>query len=145
MATAKNAPSNKMPEIRTGDTVVVLHGKDAGKRGKVEKVLRNPMAAEKTRAGWKPKATRPLSVVISGINIAKRHTKPRMRSQSNTAAGQQMQSGGIVDKPMPIDASNVMIVCPRCERVTRVKHERLSTGQSVRVCAHCNEQLEVTA
>ncbi len=56
-----------------------------------------------------------------------------------------MQQGGIVDKPMPIDASNVMIVCPRCERVTRVKHQPLSTGKSARVCGHCNEQLEVGA
>jgi large subunit ribosomal protein L24 len=54
----------------------------------------------------------------------------------------QMQQGGIVDKPMPIDASNVMLVCPRCDRVTRVKHERLGSGQSVRVCGHCREQLE---
>jgi len=44
MAPQKNAPSNKVPEIRAGDTVVVMHGKDAGKRGKVERVLRNPMA-----------------------------------------------------------------------------------------------------
>ena len=57
----------------------------------------------------------------------------------------QVQQGGIVDKPMPIDASNVMIVCPRCDRVTRVKHERLGSGQSVRVCGHCREQLEAEA
>ena len=44
MAQPKDAPSNKVPEIRTGDTVVVLHGKDAGKRGKVERVLRNPVS-----------------------------------------------------------------------------------------------------
>jgi large subunit ribosomal protein L24 len=143
MAVAKNAPSNKVPEIRAGDTVVVMHGKDAGKRGKVEKVLRNPIGAERSKAGWKPRATRPLSVIISGINIAKRHTKPRQKSQSDRAP--QIQSGGIVDKPMPIDASNVMIVCPRCERVTRVKHQTLSTGKSARVCGHCNEQLEVGA
>jgi large subunit ribosomal protein L24 len=84
-----------------------------------------------------------VSVVISGINIAKRHTKPRQKMQNDRAP--QMQQGGIVDKPMPIDASNVMIVCPRCERVTRVKHQALSTGKSARVCGHCNEQLEVGA
>ena len=54
------------------------------------------------------------------------------------------QEGGIVDKPMPVDVSNVMIVCPRCDRVTRVKHERLGSGQSVRVCGHCREQLEAS-
>jgi large subunit ribosomal protein L24 len=139
----KNVSSNRVPEIRTGDTVVVLHGKDAGKRGKVERVLRNPAAARPTKAGWRKTATRPISVVISGINIAKRHTKPRQTMQNDRAP--QMQQGGIVDKPMPVDVSNVMLVCPRCERVTRVKHLALSTGKSARVCGHCNEQLEVSA
>jgi len=52
MAPDKNAPANKVPEIRAGDTVVVLHGKDAGKRGKVERVLRNPSGERPTKAGW---------------------------------------------------------------------------------------------
>jgi len=143
MAQPKGTQSNKVPEIRSGDTVVVLHGKDAGKRGKVERVLRNPVAEEKVAGLWRGASSRPLSVVISGVNIAKRHTKPRQRmSQSQQAP---MQQGGIVDKPMPIDVSNVMIVCPRCDRVTRVKHERLGSGQSVRVCGHCREQLEAGA
>jgi large subunit ribosomal protein L24 len=141
MATASNAPANKVPEIRAGDTVVVMHGKDAGKRGKVERVLRNPSGVRRVKSIWKRTATRPVSVVISGLNIAKRHTKPRQKMQNDRAP--QMQQGGIVDKPMPIDVSNVMIVCPRCDRVTRVKHQSLSTGKSVRVCGHCNEQLEV--
>jgi large subunit ribosomal protein L24 len=142
MAQNSGAPANKVPEIRTGDTVVVLHGKDAGKRGKVERVLRNPSGI--ARGGfWRGASSRPLSVVISGVNIAKRHTKPRQKMQNDRAP--QMQSGGIVDKPMPLDVSNVMIVCPRCDRVTRVKHERLGNGDSVRVCSHCREQLEVGA
>ena len=136
----KGAAPNKVPEIRTGDTVVVMHGKDAGKRGKVDRVLRNPVGKEKTKMGWRTVTTRPLSVVISGVNVAKRHTKPRQSMSQNTQT--QIQQGGIVDKPMPIDVSNVMIVCPRCDRVTRVKHERLGSGQSVRVCGHCREQLE---
>jgi large subunit ribosomal protein L24 len=144
MAQEKGTALNKVPEIRTGDTVVVMHGKDAGKRGKVDRVLRNPVGKEKTKAGWRSVSSRPLSVVISGINIAKRHTKPS-RSMNQNERAPQMQSGGIVDKPMPIDASNVMIVCPRCDRVTRVKHERLGSGQSVRVCGHCREQLEANA
>jgi large subunit ribosomal protein L24 len=144
MPVAKNAPSNKVPEIRKGDTVVVLHGKDAGKRGKVDRVIRNPVGVEKQKTGyWRKASTRRLSVVISGVNVAKRHTKPRQSMSQNTQA--QIQQGGIVDKPMPVDASNVMIVCPRCDRVTRVQHERLSTGKSVRVCGHCREQLEAEA
>jgi large subunit ribosomal protein L24 len=143
MAHDKNAPTNKVPEIRTGDTVVVLHGKDAGKRGKVERVLRNPSTERTVKAIWKKTSSHPVSVVISGINIAKRHTKPRQKMQNDRAP--QMQQGGIVEKPMPVASSNVMIVCPRCERVTRVKHQTLSTGKSARVCGHCNEQLEVGA
>jgi large subunit ribosomal protein L24 len=140
MAQMKGTQSNRVPEIRTGDNVVVLHGKDAGKRGKVDRVLRIREAGDKGGAGWRRVSSRPLAVVISGVNIAKRHTKPRQKMQNDRAP--QMQQGGIVEKPMPIDASNVMLVCPRCDRVTRVKHERLGSGQSVRVCGHCREQLE---
>ena len=140
MAQLKGTPSNRVPEIRTGDTVVVLHGKDAGKRGKVDRVLRNRATEDKIGGFWRRTSSRPISVVISGVNIAKRHTKPRQKMQNDRAP--QVQQGGIVDKPMPIDASNVMLVCPRCDRVTRVKHERLGSGQSVRVCGHCREQLE---
>jgi large subunit ribosomal protein L24 len=143
MAHDKNSPMNKVPEIRTGDTVVVLHGKDAGKRGKVERVLRNPNTEREAKSIWKKASSHPVSVIISGINIAKRHTKPRQKMQNDRAP--QMQQGGIVEKPMPIASSNVMLVCPRCERVTRVKHQTLSTGKSARVCGHCNEQLEVGA
>jgi large subunit ribosomal protein L24 len=140
MAPMNGTPSNRVPEIRTGDTVVVLHGKDAGKRGRVDRVLRNRLTDNKANGVWRRVSTRPIAVVISGVNIAKRHTKPRQKMQNDRAP--QMQQGGIVDKPMPIDASNVMLVCPRCDRVTRVKHERLGSGQSVRVCGHCREQLE---
>jgi len=144
MPAAKNAPANKVPEIRSGDTVVVMHGKDAGKRGKVEKVLRNPLTSRKVRSTWSPTgATHAVSVVISGVNIAKRHTRPKQTMKNDRAP--QIQQGGIVDVPMPVAASNVMIVCPRCDRVTRVKHATLSTGKSARVCSHCNEQLEVSA
>jgi large subunit ribosomal protein L24 len=140
----KNTAGNRVPDIRTGDTVVVLHGKDAGKRGKVDRVLRNPVGERKAKSIWRRASVRPLSVVISGVNIAKRHQKPRMRSGQGDRAP-QVQQGGIMDIPQPIDVSNVMIVCPRCERVTRVKHQTLGSGKSVRVCGHCSEQLEVRA
>ncbi len=144
MPAAKNAPSNKIPEIRAGDTVVVMHGKDAGKRGKVDRILRNPATAKKRAGRWRTVSSRPVSVVISGVNIAKRHTK-RSQSMSGSDRAPKVQQGGIVDKPMPVDISNVMVVCPRCDRVTRVQHERLGSGQSVRVCGHCREQLEAGA
>ena len=140
MSLQKIASPNKVPEIRKGDTVVVMHGKDAGKRGKVDRVIRNTTGEDRGTGYWRQASSRPLSVVISGINMAKRSTKPRQKMQNDRAP--QMQQGGIVDKPMPIDASNVMIVCPHCDRVTRVKHDRLGSGQSARVCGHCHEQLE---
>jgi large subunit ribosomal protein L24 len=143
MAVQKNAPANKTPEIRTGDTVVVLHGKDAGKRGKVERVLRNAVGRKVGKTMFRKPSPHPVSVVISGVNIAKRHTKPSQKMGGGSAP--KVQQGGIVDKPMPIASSNVMIVCPHCDSVTRVKHTTLSTGKSARVCGRCHEQLEVSA
>jgi large subunit ribosomal protein L24 len=143
MAVQKNAPVNKVPEIRAGDTVVVLHGKDAGKRGKVERVLRNPVGRRAGRTMFRKTTVHPVSVVISGVNISKRHTRPSPKMGSDRAP--QVQQGGIVEKPMPIAVGNVMIVCPHCDQVTRVKHATLSTGKSARVCGRCREQLEVSA
>ena len=140
MPVAKNAPSNKMPEIRKGDTVVVLHGKDAGKRGKVDKILRNSVASQKTRMGWRQASSRPMSVLISGLNIAKKHQKPRQRmNQSRNMPA--IQQGGIIDVPQPFDISNVEIVCPHCDRVTRVGHETLASGERVRVCKRTGAEL----
>ncbi len=141
MPGANNAPVNKMPEIRAGDTVVVLNGKDAGKRGKVEKILRNPSGRQKSKSGWKPASIRPVSVLVAGLNMAKKHQKPRQRMNQSSRMP-AIQQGGIMDVPQPIDISNVMIVCPHCDRVSRIGHETLGTGQRVRVCKHCGDQLE---
>jgi large subunit ribosomal protein L24 len=105
--------------IRKGDTVMVLAGKDRGKRGTVERI-------EPTKRGF--------GVVIPGINMAKRHQRPRSRTQQ----------AGILDLPVPLHVSNVQLVCPRCDRPTRVAHEHLEgQGQrQVRVCKHCGEQME---
>ena len=106
--------------VRKGDTVVVLAGKDRGKRGKVDRV-------QQTRRG--------LAVVVPGLNMAKRHQRSR-QGRSQTA--------GIIDLPQPIQVSNVMVVCPNCGKPTRVKHARLDDQHKtrVRVCRHCGEQLE---
>ncbi len=144
MAAPKTIAVTKVPEVRKGDTVIVLTGKDAGKRGVVDRVVRNPQAAAKVRGAWKSVSSRPLSVVISGLNVAKRHQKPRPRSNQSDRVP-EVQQGGIIDVALPIDLSNVMLVCPRCERPTRIKHVTLESGQRVRVCRHCGEQLEVRA
>lgn len=107
--------------VRKGDTVLVLAGKDRGKRGTVERV-------ERTKRG--------LGVVVPGINMAKRHQRARQRTQQ----------GGILDLPVPIHISNVQVVCPRCGKPTRIAHQLLEAGgktRRVRVCKHCGEQIEV--
>jgi large subunit ribosomal protein L24 len=146
----------RVPEIRKGDTVLVLSGKDAGKQGQVERVITNraalqhvsPLAggkSERSRRGfWKPASTRPVSVVVEGINIAKRHTKPR-QTQGRTDRTPKIQQGGILDLAKPIDVSNVMLVCPNCKEPTRVRHTVLEDGRRVRVCSHCEKAIEVTA
>jgi large subunit ribosomal protein L24 len=105
--------------VRKGDTVVVIAGKDRGKRGTVERV-------EQTKRG--------LGVVVPGLNMAKRHMRPRTRTQQ----------AGILDLPVPIHISNVQVVCPRCDKPTRVAVQHLDGGHRARVCKHCDEQIEVT-
>jgi large subunit ribosomal protein L24 len=100
-------------ELRTGDTVVVIAGKDKGKESRIATVM--------------PKKGK---IIVEGVATARRHTKPR---------GQTMQ-GGIVDKDMPIDASNVMIVCPSCGP-TRIGHKVDADGHKRRICVKCGGDL----
>jgi large subunit ribosomal protein L24 len=133
----------KVPEIRTGDTVIVLSGRDAGKRGTVERVYSDARGKLiGTRVDHR--AVAPLTratVVVGGINIAKRHTKPR-QSQSATDRMPKVQQGGILDIAQPMPVSRVMIVCTHCDRPTRVAHATLDSGKRVRVCRHCGQPLE---
>ncbi|CAA9524988.1 MAG: LSU ribosomal protein L24p (L26e) [uncultured Solirubrobacteraceae bacterium] len=132
----------KQPEIRKGDVVVVLTGKDAGKRGEVERVLTDPVGSAKVRGAWKRiKAHSYTRVVVDGLNIAKRHTKPRTR-QGRTDRQPRVQQGGILEVAQPMSASNVMIVCPNCGVPTRVRHTELETGARMRVCTHCASALD---
>ncbi|MEA2684615.1 MAG: large subunit ribosomal protein [Chloroflexota bacterium] len=108
-------------DIRAGDTVVVVTGKDRGKRGVVERTL--PSGAK---------------IVVRGVNLHKRHTRAgaqRTRSGSTT----NVMQGGIVDFEAPLAYSNVMLVCPSCDRPTRIRHSDLPDGNRGRVCVHCGE------
>jgi large subunit ribosomal protein L24 len=135
--------SPKVPEIRKGDTVVVLAGKDAGKRGKVETVIRRQAAPSSARSVFRRGSSAGgVSVVVEGLNIAKRHTKPR-QSAGTTDRVPKMQQGGILDIAQPIPVSKVMLICTSCGKPTRIAHATLDTGRRVRVCRHCGEQLEV--
>src|SRR5512134_1791526 len=102
--------------LRKNDTVEVIAGKDAGKRGKILKVLR-----EKGR------------VIVQGVGFIKRHTKPNP---------QRNIKGGIAEREAPIHASNVMILCAECGKRTRIGSKRLGDGRKVRVCRHCEGVLD---
>ena len=133
----------KVPEIRKGDTVVVLAGKDAGKRGTVEHVVRRTAAPSSARSVFRRGSPNGGTfVVVEGLNIAKRHTKPRQSAGTNDRVP-KMQQGGILDIPQPLPISRVMLVCTNCGKPTRIAHATLEGGRRVRVCRHCNEQLEV--
>ncbi|MFH1723422.1 MAG: 50S ribosomal protein L24 [Elusimicrobiota bacterium] len=98
-------------KIRKKDTVLVLAGKDRGKKGEVRKVF-----PEKG------------SVLVAKVNVAMKHSKPT-----------QTEPGGRQQKEMPLHASNVMLVCPKCEQPVRPRLDKLSTGERVRVCGKCSE------
>jgi large subunit ribosomal protein L24 len=141
--TAKPRRHTRVPDLRSGDEVLVLTGKDAGKRGVVQHVVRHQQgwsrSTERFGAGWQDRS--PLAgaaVVIEGLNIARRHTKPRAVA-GRTERQPRVQQGGILDIPQPIAISNVMLVCPHCSRPTRVRHERSADGRGARSCGHCGE------
>lgn len=134
--------SPKVPEIRKGDTVVVLAGRDAGKQGVVERVIRRQPAPRGRSMFRRGTTAGGVSVVVEGVNIAKRHTKPR-QSSSTTDRMPKIQQGGILEIAQPMPVGKVMIVCSSCGKPTRIGHTTLDNGRRVRVCRQCGEQLEV--
>jgi len=98
--------------IRRNDQVLVITGKDRGKRGRV---LR--MDAKKNGA------------FVEGVNIIKRHTKPNPQKQIK---------GGVVEREAPLHASNVQVVCPECSKPTRIGRKILGDGRKVRICRKCD-------
>ena len=108
--------------VKKGDTVVVISGKDKGKKGKI-------MVAQ-------PDNER---VIVQGAAMVTRHIKPR----------KQGQPGGRIEKEGPIHASNVMLVCPKCDKPTRIAHKLKEveisgekTQKSVRVCKKCGKVID---
>ena len=109
--------------VKSNDQVVVISGKDKGKKGKITAAF--------------PKAGR---VTVEGVNLVTKHQKAR----------NAMQPGGIIKKELPIDASNVMLVCPKCGKATRVAHKvttvTLENGKQdrkmIRVCKKCNADID---
>jgi large subunit ribosomal protein L24 len=101
--------------LKKGDEVVVLAGKDQGRRGKIQKVLR-PEGA----------------VIVEGLNLAKKHAKPTKTNPQ----------GGVIDKGLPIPIGKVMVVCSGCGQPTRIHRERAIDGSLVRVCKKCGRTLD---
>jgi len=98
--------------IRRNDTVVVTTGKDSGKRGRVLKVI--------------PGRNR---LVVEGVNVIKRHTRPNP---------QRNVKGGIVEREASLHASNVQLMCPECNTMTRIGRRVLTDGRKVRICRKCD-------
>ena len=139
---ATSTRGTKVPEIRKGDTVVILAGKDAGKRGKVDRIIRREPAGRVRSQYRRGTSKGGVGVVVEGLNIAKRHTKPSQSASANDRMP-KVQAGGIMDIAQPVPIGRVMVVCGSCHNPTRIKHAVLDTGRRVRVCGNCGEQLEV--
>jgi large subunit ribosomal protein L24 len=101
--------------LKKGDEVVVISGKDKSRRGKIQKVL--------------PKIE---SIIVEGLNTAKKHAKPTKTNPQ----------GGVLDKALPLNASKVMIVCSGCNQPTRLRRERAVDGAVVRICRNCGKTLD---
>ncbi|MDO5033538.1 MAG: 50S ribosomal protein L24 [Eubacteriales bacterium] len=101
--------------VKVNDNVFVLNGKDAGKTGKVLKV-----DAKNNR------------VVVEGVNIITKHQKPNMR----------LNTGGLVKKEAAINASKVMLVCPKCKKPSKTGIRFLENGDKVRYCKACNAEID---
>ena len=105
--------------IKTGDTVVVISGKEKGKEGKIQKAF--PAEGK---------------IIVAGVAMVKKHQKPR---------GQAMP-GGIIEKEAAIPACKVMLVCPNCKKATRVAHKFVEVEgqkpQKVRVCKKCKQTID---
>ena len=107
-----------MKKIKLNDQVEVIAGKDKGMVGKIIRAFRDTD-----------------EVIVEKVNMIKRHTKPNMANQQ----------GGIIEKEASIDASNVMLLCPKCSKATRVGFKILDDGAKVRVCKKCGESVEAKA
>jgi large subunit ribosomal protein L24 len=102
-----------MSGIKKKDKVIILSGKDKGKKGDVLDVF-----PEKGK------------VIVAKVNFVKRHTKPT-----------QKDSGGIREKEAPISISKVMLLCPKCSNASRPKFDKLSDGKKIRICRKCGEMI----
>ncbi|MBL7155268.1 MAG: 50S ribosomal protein L24 [Candidatus Portnoybacteria bacterium] len=100
-------------KIKKGDTVLIISGKDKGKKAKVLEAFPGQN-----------------KIVVEGVNIAKRHRRPR----------REKEKGQIVEVPKPIDISNVKLICPKCSQPTRLGY-RLTEKGKYRICKKCGQEI----
>jgi large subunit ribosomal protein L24 len=118
-------------KIRKGDLVQVLSGKDRGKQGRI--IEADPRKGR---------------VMVENLNLVKKHRKPRPLKDSSRMGQTQIQPGGVIELTAPLPVSNVMVVCPTCNRPSRVGYEFREDEKGrrikVRVCkrADCGEVLD---
>jgi large subunit ribosomal protein L24 len=116
--------------VKKGDLVQILAGKDRGKQGRIIEA----------RPGDR-------RVIVENLNLVRRHTKPRPIRDSSRMGGPQIIPGGIIERPMPLEVSNVMLVCPTCNQATRVGvvvKEIKGETVRVRVCKRpgCGQEID---
>jgi len=100
-------------KIKKGDTVLIISGKDRGKKGKVLKTF--------------PKGGR---LIIEGINLRKKHVRPRRTGEK----------GQIIEMPAPLDISNIKLICPKCGKATKVGY-KIGEGKKFRICKKCDQEI----
>ena len=102
-------------KLRTGDSVLVIRGRDRGKQGAIQQVLEKES-----------------QIVVDGVNMVTKHAR--------ATAG--LRQAGIIQKEMPIQVSNVKLVCIHCNEPTRIAHRVLADGTKARICKKCDEIIE---
>jgi large subunit ribosomal protein L24 len=100
-------------KIKTGDTILIISGKDRRKTGKISKVF--------------PKTNK---IIVEGLNIVRKHTRPR----------RQGEKGQVVEVPRPINASNVKIICSKCKKPTRIGYKIINKSK-IRICNKCKQEI----
>ncbi len=102
-------------DIKKNDTVLVITGDEKGKKGRV-------LSVEKAKD----------RVVVERLNMIKKHMKP----------SKKYQQGGIIEREAPLKRSNVMLLCPKCDKPTKIGNKLLENGKKIRDCKQCGEVIE---
>ncbi len=117
-------------DIRKGDKVVVIAGDDLGAQGEIHSVQRAKWGKGRRSGERKPEGDR---VIVAGVNLVKKHQ--RRTGNVNTQFG-------IIEREAPIHVSNVMLICPKCSKPTRVGHQIHADGTRSRQCKQCGESID---